>query len=194
MIVETLGVVVNTFTGDGKNSGQDCNSQFKCNYLKNEKLFLNFLFHFWNLCHILNFLKEKMIVIANLFPKLETVNNLFRTLSKNRRFRACFDSQHVKAFQILAKTPWQVFYLDFLSFSGNLISKLSSLVLDEILGVFVNTLTADDKYPVQDYVNLQIRIQMHLCGKRKTFCRFFVAIVESTSTFKHFKRKEDRHR
>ena len=35
------------------------NSQFKCNYLKKEKFFLNFLFHFWKLHRILNILKKK---------------------------------------------------------------------------------------------------------------------------------------
>ena len=48
-------------------------SQLKGNYLKDEKLFLNILFHFWNLHQILNILKEKMIVIARGFPKLQTV-------------------------------------------------------------------------------------------------------------------------
>ena len=73
-----------------------CNSQFKCNYLKNEKLFLNFLFRFWNLHQILNVLKKRTIVIANVFPKLMTVKNLVRPLSKKRRFRTRFDSQYVK--------------------------------------------------------------------------------------------------
>ena len=50
-----------------------CNSQFKCNYLKNKKLFLNFLFDSWNLHQILNILREKMIIIANVFPKLQTM-------------------------------------------------------------------------------------------------------------------------
>ena len=51
------------------------NSQFKYNYLKNEKSFVNFLLHFWNVHQILNILKEKMLVIANVFPKLQTVNS-----------------------------------------------------------------------------------------------------------------------
>ena len=59
-----------------------CHSQFKYNYLKNENLFLNFLFHFCNLQQILTILKKKIIVIANVFPKLKTVKNLVRTLSK----------------------------------------------------------------------------------------------------------------
>ena len=49
--------------------------------------------------------EKKMIVIANLFPKLETVKILVRAFSKKRRFRKRFDSQHVKMSQILAKSP-----------------------------------------------------------------------------------------
>ena len=37
--------------------------------------------------------------------------------------------------------------------------------LGQILGVFVNTLTADGKYPVQGCKNLQLRIQMQLSEK-----------------------------
>ena len=36
--------------------------------------------------------------------------------------------------------------------------KVSTLLKFEILGVFVNTLTADDKYPIQDRQNLSFPI------------------------------------
>ena len=42
---------------------------------------------------------------------------------------------------------------------------MSPLVLGEILGLFVNILTADDKYPVQDCENFQLPIQMQLSEK-----------------------------
>ena len=74
----------------------------------------------------------------------------------------------------------------FLSFSVKLIWKMSPLVLDEMFGVFVNTLTADGKYPVQVCENLQLPIQLQLSKKRKTFPEFFVAFLESMSNFKHF--------
>ena len=70
---------------------------------------------------------------------------------------------------------------------------MSPLVLGEILGVFVNTLTADGKYRVQYCQNLQLPIQNQLCGKRTTFSEFFVSFVESTLNFKHFEEKDDRH-
>ena len=72
---------------------------------ENEKLFVNFLLHFWNLHQILNILKEKMFVIANVFRKLSTVKIFPRPLPKKRCFKTGFDSQHVKASEILVKYP-----------------------------------------------------------------------------------------
>ena len=70
---------------------------------------------------MLNILKEKMILIANVFPKLHTVKNLARGLSKKHRFRERFDSEHVKESQILAKYSWERFNHVFSSFSEILI-------------------------------------------------------------------------
>ena len=74
-----------------------CNSQFKWNYLKNEKHCLNFLLHFWNVPQSLNILKEKMIVIANVFP--------INILSKERHFGTGFGSQHLKESQMVTIFP-----------------------------------------------------------------------------------------
>ena len=46
------------------------------------------------------------------------------------------------------------------------------LVICEILGVFVNTLTSDDKYRVWDCDKLLLPIQGQLSKKRKTFSAF----------------------
>ena len=46
-----------------------------------------------------------MIVTAYVFPKLKTVKILVRPLSKYHRFRTRIHGQHVKASQILAKSP-----------------------------------------------------------------------------------------
>ena len=55
--------------------------------MKMKKNFPNFLLDFWILNQILNVLKEKTIVIANVFPKLETVKIFVRNLSQEHRFR-----------------------------------------------------------------------------------------------------------
>ena len=67
------------------------------------------------------------------------------------------------------------------------------LVLGEIVGVFFNTLTDDDKYPVQDCKNLPLPIQMQLSSKRRTLFQFFVPFLGSEPSFKRFERKDDRH-
>ena len=56
-------------------------------------------------------------------------------------------------------------YHVFPSFSMMLIWKMSLLVLGEILGVRVHTLTADGKYFVQNCENLLLAIQMQLSQK-----------------------------
>ena len=69
------------------------------------KTFSNFFFcYFLNLHQILNILKKKMIVIATLFRKLQTVKDLVRPLFKKHRFRKSFDNQHVKESQSLVKS------------------------------------------------------------------------------------------
>ena len=70
---------------------------------------------------------------------------------------------------------------------------MSSLLFGEILGVFVTALTADDKYPLPVCENLQLPIQMKLSEKRKNSSQFFVPFLESTSSFKHFEKKDDCH-
>ena len=63
-----------------------------------------FLFDFFNLHQILNILKNKMILIATLFGKLNTVKELVRTLFKKDGFRNPVDSQHIKGSQTVAKS------------------------------------------------------------------------------------------
>ena len=50
------------------------------------------------------------------------------------------------------------------------------LVTLEILGMFVNTLTAGGKYPFSNCKNLMLPIQMQLCKKWKTFFLIFCSI------------------
>ena len=168
-------------TADGKYPVQHCGNftpPIQCNYLKNEMAFHNFFFHFLNLHQILNISKKSMFVIANAFLKLQTVKILVRPLSKKRRFRTRFDSQHLKASQILVKSPWEHFCHVFSSFSLKLIWEMSRLVWAEILGLFVNISTPDDKYPVQDCENFPVPIHMQISQNRKTICEFFNYISE----------------
>ena len=109
---EIIGVFVNTLTPDRKypfRYCEICSSLFKCNYVKNGKLFLDIFFHWRNLHQILSIFWKKMMLVANVLPILQTVKDLVRPLSKKRRFRASLEGQHVKGSQTLVKSVWEHF-------------------------------------------------------------------------------------
>ena len=63
------------------------------------------------------------------------------------------------------------------------------LVLCKILGLFVNTLTDNDKYCLLYRDDLTQPIQILLSQKQKTFSEFFSVFLKSTLTFEHFQKK-----
>ena len=63
------------------------------------------------------------------------------------------------------------------------------LVLWKILGLFVNTLSEDDKYCLLYKENLLQPIQILLSQKQKTFSQFFSAFLKSTLNSEHFQKK-----
>ena len=170
-----------------------CRSLLRSSYLKNKKHFLSFLFHLWNLHQILNYFRKKKIVIANVFPKLATVQSLVTPLTIQRRLKTLFDSQHVKGFQTLVKSSWEHFYHIFSSLWEEMIWKISPWLKFQIIGLFVNTWTADYKYPVPDCENLLFPIQIQFSLKQKIFSQFFMPFMEYPSNFERFQKKEDPH-
>ena len=68
------------------------------------------------------------------------------------------------------------------------------LVLCKILGLFVNTLTADDKYSLLNTDNLTRSIQTLLSVKQKTFSQLFSSFLKSTLNFEHFQKRDEPHR
>ena len=110
-------------------------------------------------------------------------------MSKKSRFRECFDKQHGKCGQTLLKSASQHLYHIHWSLARKLCSKKSLLLTCQILGLLVNTLAADEKYPVLNRDNLTIPIQMQLSQKQKTFSQFFAAFLKSSLNFKHFEKK-----
>ena len=174
-------------------SDQKISSLFKCNYLKNKKHLVNFLFLFWNLHQILNIFEKKIIVVANVIPKLNTVKTwVGRSLPWKHRFRTYFDSQHISGCQTLVKSTWQHFYHNFWSLWGEMIWEISPLLKLEFLGILFNTFTGNDMCPLRDCQDLKFPIQMQLSQKQKKFSEVFFLFMESSSNFNHFRKKDDR--
>ena len=74
-----------SITLDAKYPVQDCDNMLlpiQMQLSEQQKNLFNFLFHFWNLHQILDILKKTMIVIANVYPKLDSVEILVKPLSK----------------------------------------------------------------------------------------------------------------
>ena len=67
------------------------------------------------------------------------------------------------------------------------------LVLCKISGLFLNTLTYDDKYSLLYGDNLTQPIQILLSQKQKTFSQFGSAFLKSTLNFEHFQKKDKPH-
>ena len=99
-------------------------------------------------------------------------------MSKTALFRGPFDKQHGKRAQALLKSASQHHYHIHRSLLNKLSLKKSLLLTCKILGLLVNTLAADEKYPVLNRDNLTIPIQMQLSQKQKTFLQFFTAFLK----------------
>ena len=61
------------------------------------------------------------------------------------------------------------------------------------LRLFVNTLTAADKYSLLNRDNLTKPIQMLISQKQKLFSEFLKGYLKCTLNFDHFQKKEDPH-
>ena len=57
--------------------------------------------------------------------------------------------------------------------------------------MFVNTLTADDKYSLLNRDNLTDPIRSQLSQKQQAFPQFFLAFSKSKLNFEHFQKKDD---
>ena len=115
-------------------------------------------------------------------------------MSKKSCFRGQFDMQHGKRAQALFKSASGHLHHIHWSLPRKLSWKNSLLLTCQILGLLLNTLTADEKYLVLHRDNSRIRIQMEFSKKQKSFSDFLGAILKSWLNFKHFKKKYDPHR
>ena len=101
---EISGVFVKALAADENYAfGDSGDLQFRIQMPLSQKrktfseLFVAFMESPWNF----KLLTTKMILIANVFPKWQTVKRLVKPLSRKRRFRTSFDSQRVNGCQTL---------------------------------------------------------------------------------------------
>ena len=69
--------------------------------------------------------------------------------------------------------------------------KKSPAVWYEILSLFVNALTADDKYSDSDMQNFPQQFRTPLSQKQKTLSGFFIAFMQCALNLEHFQKKDE---
>ena len=106
-------------------------------------------------------------------------------------FRRPFGIQRVNVFQTLLKSARQHYYPIFSCIWDFLSWKKAALVWSEILRLFVNTLTADNKYSRCNVHNFAQQVQTALSKKRKTFSAFFISFLKYAWNLKHFENKDE---
>ena len=148
------------------------------------------LFVIWKILR--QFVNTETALIADVFPKLWTLKNVVKSISKMSRFRGPFEKQHGIRAQTLLKSQRQHVYLISWSLCREL--RFNPLLgIHKILNFFVNRLTADDKYSLLNRDNITQPIQMQLSQKRKTFSWFFSSFLNSSLNFEHSQKQDYPH-
>ena len=134
-----------------------------------------------------------MTLIAHVFWKWRTSQNVVRQISKKYRFRIPLDNQHVQRAQKHLKSERRhVYHIDW-SLWRQLSLKKSLLVIWKILKLFVNTFTAYDKYSVLNRGYLTHLIHMKLLKKQRIFSNVFLHFWNLHWIFNIIEKKPDTH-
>ena len=135
-----------------------------------------------------------MTLIGYVFRELRTEKDVVREVSKKACFSRPFNRQHDKRSQKLSKSAqqqfWYIYWLIWKKSSWN----KSFTVICKILGLFFNTLAADDNYCLFNKDNLTEPIQMQSSKIKKKISERFCAFLKSRSNFEHLWKKDDCHK
>ena len=132
-----------------------------------------------------------MNLIVSVFPKVLTPKEVVTWTLKAPCFRTPFGNQRVQEFQTLSKSARHHYYPIVPWIWDKLSWKKCRLVKFEILELFVNTLTTDDKYSSRNIQNLTQQLQTTMSQKQKTFYRIFITYVKSRTSTDDFVKKDE---
>ena len=112
-------------------------------------------------------------------------------MSTNSIFRRSFNKQHGRRAQALLKSG--IKHLDHLHWSwpGEWSWKKSLLLTCKFLRLLVNTLVADENYPVLNTDNSTIPIQMQVSQKQNPFSQFLAQFLNFRWKFEYFSKKHE---
>ena len=111
--------------------------------------------------------------------------------SRRSCFRTSFGNQRVNGFQTPLKVAKHHYYRFCPWISGKLSWKKTALLWLKILRVFVNTLTADEKFSCRNMQKFLPELQTLLSEKRKAFSGFFIPFLKCAGNLEHFEKKDE---
>ena len=132
-----------------------------------------------------------MGIVPLFFPKLLTPTELFTETSKMSSFIRPFGNQRVNVFQTLLKSARLHYFPKFSCISDILSWKKSALEWSDILRLFVNTLTANNKNSSCNVHNFVTQVQTQLSQKKNFFSGFFIAFLRCASSLEHFEKQDE---
>ena len=109
--------------------------------------------------------------------------------SKRSSFRTPLANERVNGFQTLLKSARHHHYASFSSVRGKWSCKKLPSVWYEILRLFVNALTSNDKYSGSNMQNLRQQFQTPLSQKQNTFSGFLIPFLKCAWNLEHFEEK-----
>ena len=121
-----------------------------------------------------------------MFPKAVATET-----SRKSCFTTPFGNQRVNGFQTPLKVARQHYYPFSPWISGKLSWKKTALLWFKILRLFLNTLTADDKYSSRNMQNFVQQLRTLLSQKRKILSGFFIAFLKCSWNSEHFEKKDE---
>ena len=127
-----------------------------------------------------------MTLIADVFPKFRTSKNVVKEISKKSPFRGPFEKQHAKGDLTLLKSERYHLYHIHWPLWRQLSWKNSHFMICKYLRLFLNPLTANDKYSLLPRDNLRQPIQIQLSQKQKIFYRSVSAFQKARLNFQLF--------
>ena len=193
--IESLGPFFNTLAADDKYSRRNMmnlQQQLQTALSQKQKNFSVIFIAFIKPTLNLEYFDQKNVsLIVSVFPKLLTPTEVVTWTSKTPCFRTPFGNQRVHEFQTLSKSARHHYYLIVPWIWDKLSWKKCRLVRFEILELFVNTLTTDDKYSSRNIQNLTQQLQTTMSQKQKTFYRIFITYVKSRTSSDDFVKKDE---
>ena len=161
---------------------QNFHQQLRTRLSLKRKAFSRFFIALLKCTSSLEHFEKKMTLLAEGLSKLLTPRKLDTQMSKMPYIRKRFGKQRVSMYEILLKSARHHYYRMLPSICDKLSWKKSVFVRSEMLGLFVNTLTAEYMHSSRNIQNFHQQLQTLLSQKRKYFSVFLISFLKYASS------------